>query len=314
MEKVVDRRVISHQSWLQYRRSGIGGSDAGAILGMNPYTSMLCVYFDKVGEITVSSQMEETSEAMYWGNRLENVIADEFCKRTGFEVEPCHYILRSSEHPFMIANVDRLIVGNEEGLEIKTSNGFAKDQWENDDIPEMYMSQIQHYMAVTGYDGWWIAVLIGGNHFKYQYIERDDEYIDNLIKIESDFWFNHVQKKIMPEIDGSTASSNLIKRMFPKAELKTSITLNGETNDIINKYLDYCELESKYSELKEESVNKIKMLLGNNEKGATDNYIVNWKNVSSNRFDSQALKKENPELFKQYSKDSSYRRFSIKSI
>jgi predicted phage-related endonuclease len=214
----------------------------------------------------------------------------------------------------MIANIDRLIVGNEDGLEIKTSNGFAKDQWEDDNIPDMYMAQIQHYMAVTGYEGWYIAVLIGGNHFKYQYIERDDEYIDNLIKIESDFWFNNVVPKIMPDVDGSLASSNLIKRMFSKAIPKTSIPLNGETNDIINKYLDYSELESKYSELKEESVNKIKMMLGENEKGATDNYIVNWKNVNSNRFDSQALKKESPELFKQYSKDSSYRRFSIKSL
>ncbi len=314
MEKVVDRRVISHLEWLNYRRSGIGGSDAGAVLGVNPYTSRLCVYFDKVGEITVSPKMEESSDAVYWGNRLENIIADEFCKRTGFEVEPCHYMLRSSEYPFMIADVDRLIVDNQEGLEIKTANAFNRDQWEDDEIPEMYMAQVQHYMAVTGYDGWWAAVLIGGNHFKYQYIERDDEYIERLIQLESDCWFNHVVPKIMPEVDGSSASSNLIKRMFPKAEPKTSISLNGESNEIINKYIEYSELENKYSGLKEDSVNKLKMMLGENEKGATDTYLVNWKNVSSNRFDSQALKKENPELFKQYSKDSSYRRFSIKSL
>ena len=214
----------------------------------------------------------------------------------------------------MIADVDRLIVDNQEGLEIKTANAFNRDQWEDDEIPEMYMAQVQHYMAVTGYEGWYIAVLIGGNHFKYQYIERDDEYIDNLVKIESDFWFNYVEKKIMPEVDGSSSTSNLIKRMFPKAEPKTSISLNGESNEIINKYIEYSELENKYSGLKEDSVNKLKMMLGENEKGATDTYLVNWKNVSSNRFDSQALKKENPELFKQYSKDSSYRRFSIKSL
>ena len=82
-------------------------------------------------------------------------------------------------------------------------------------------------MAVTGYEGWYIAVLIGGNHFKYQYIERDEEYIDNLVKIESDFWFNYVENKIMPEVDGSSSTSNLIKRMFPKPEPTTSISLNG---------------------------------------------------------------------------------------
>lgn len=314
MERVVDIRTISHQEWLSYRMSGIGGSDAGAIAGLNPYTSRLCVYFNKIGEIKSSTEMEETSEAIYWGKRLENIIAEEFCKQSGFEVEKSHYILRSSEHPFMIANVDRLIVDNEEGLECKTTNSFNKDQWEDDNIPDMYMAQIQHYMAVTGYEGWWVAVLIGGNHFKYQYIERDDEYIDKLIKIESDFWFNNVVPKVMPEIDGSSASINLIKRMFPKAMPKTSIPLNGETNTIINNYLDYSELESKYSELKEESVNKIKMMLGENEKGTTDNYIVNWKNVNSNRFDSKYFQKDNPELFKQYSKESSYRRFSIKSL
>jgi len=312
MEKIVDTRTISHQDWLNYKSYGIGGSDAGAIAGLNPYSSRLCVYFNKIGEPTISDHTD-TTESMYWGNRLEDIIAEEFSRREGLKVKKCHYILRSSEHPFMIANVDG-IVGSEEGLECKTTNAFNKDQWDDDAIPEMYMAQIQHYMAVTGYEGWWIAVLIGGNHFKYQYVERDEDYIDNLIKLESDFWYNHVQPGIMPEVDGSSASSNLIKKMFPKAESKTSITLNGESNAIINKYLDYCQLESEYSDLKEDSVNKLKMMLGENEKGATDNYIVNWKNVNSNRFNSTAFKKENPDIFKQYSKPSTYRRFSIKSL
>ena len=312
MEKVVDTRTISYEEWLNYRRSGIGGSDVGAIIGVNPYGSKAEVYFDKVGEINASPDTQETSEAMYWGTRLEDIIADEFQRRTNKKVEKNHYILRSKKYPFMLANLDRVLTGRNEGLECKTSNVFNKSSWEDDNIPESYMAQVQHYMAVTGYEGWWVAVLIGGNNFQCQYIERDEEYIENLIKLESDFWFNHVQMNVVPDLDGSSASSNLIKRMFPKAEPKTSISLNGETNEIINKYMEYSENEKEFSGLKEECVNKIKMMLGDNEKGATDSYVINWKNVNSSRFNSQTFKKDHPDLFKQYSKASSYRRFSIK--
>ncbi len=313
MEKVVDQRIISQQEWLEYRRSGIGGSDAGAIAGLNPWKSRLCVYFDKIGEATVSADIEG-SEAMYWGTRLEDIIASEFSRRSGFEVEPCHYMLKSSEHPFMLANPDRLIVDNEEGLECKTANAFTKDQWEDDNIPEIYMAQIQHYMAVTGYEGWYIAVLIGGNYFKYQYIERDDEYIDRLIQLESDFWLKHVVPKVMPDVDGASATTSLIKRMFPKAYEDSSISLNSEINTIINNYIDYSERESEYSSLREECSNKLKMMLGDNEKGATDSYLVNWQSVNLNRFNAKSFAKNQPELFKQYSQRSSYRRFSVKAL
>ncbi|WP_186441720.1 YqaJ viral recombinase family protein, partial [Desulfamplus magnetovallimortis] len=178
MKQVVDIRTISYEEWLQYRRSGIGGSDAGAIAGVNPYSSIASVYFDKVGEINSSPDMQEASEAIYWGKRLEDIIADEFAKRTGLQIEKSHYILRSEENPFMLANLDRIITGKEEGLECKTTSSFKKCDWDEECIPEMYMAQVQHYMAVTGFEGWWVAVLIGGNHFRYQYIERDDEYID----------------------------------------------------------------------------------------------------------------------------------------
>jgi len=314
MEQVFDKRNLSYEDWQNYKRSGIEGSDVSVIAGLNPYSSKLCLYFEKAGEINSSSQTYENSDAVYWSKLLEPIIVQEFCKETGYEVELNPFLFRNSEHNFMLANPKRFIAGEQEGLTIKTANVFHKDEWEDDNIPDMHMAQVQHDMAVTCCNGWYIAVLIGGNNFKYQYIERDDEYIDNLIKIESDFWFNNVQKKIMPDVDGSSASSNLIKRMFPKAVPQTRITLNGEAPLILNSYLEYAELESKYSGLKEECSNKLKMLLGDIEKGAVDNCYINWKNVNSNRFDSKSFQKDYPELFKQYSKDSSYRRFSIKSL
>ncbi|SLM30830.1 conserved hypothetical protein [Desulfamplus magnetovallimortis] len=130
--------------------------------------------------------------------------------------------------------------------------------------------------------------------------------------MESDFWFNHVEAEVMPDIDGSQASSYLLKRMFPQSLPQTSITLNNDANTIISSYLEYSELEDKYAELKEECTNKLKMMLGDNEKGAADNYVVNWKTINSNRFNSKLFQKDHPELFKKYSKKSSYRRFSIK--
>lgn len=310
MEVLAKTHGMSHEAWLLQRSKGIGGSDAGVICGLNPWKSKLELYLDKIGEIPPV----EENEFMYWGNVLEDVVAQEFSKRTGLKVQRKNSIIRSTEFPFMLANIDRKIVGIREGLECKTANAFTKSKWDDGKIPDSYIAQIQHYMSVTCFEAWWVAVLIGGNEFRYQRVERDKEFIEMLIHLESDFWNNNVLAGVMPEPDGSSACRDVIKKMFPDSVPETQKSLTGFHDDLVRDWFEYQELEKKYADLKEETANKIKLELENHEKGFTPKNIIQWKSIKSDKFDSKSFQKDHPDLFKKYTKESSYRRFSIKPI
>ncbi|WP_044737260.1 YqaJ viral recombinase family protein [Geobacillus kaustophilus] len=299
---------MNHLEWLHLRQKGIGGSDAAAIAGLNRYKSLIQVYYEKVEGVKES----EPSEAAYWGAILEDIVAQEFSRRTGLKVRRRNAILRHPEYPFMIANVDRLVVGEDAGLECKTGSEYLKDEWvEGEKIPDQYFIQLQHYMAVTGRSKWYIAVLIGGNKFRWDVIERDEEIINYLIEIEAEFWQRVIEKR-PPEVDGSEASTNLLNLLYPvESVVDDEAELPGEVDALI------AELEAVNAEIKQKSEkkveieNKIKALLGERERGRTNEYIVKWSVVNSNRFDSKRFAKEHPDLYQQYIQTSTYRRFSI---
>lgn len=132
---------IGHMEWLRLRKTGIGGSDAGSICGVNPYSSAIKVFKDKVsGEIG-----EENNEAIRIGHDLEDYVAKRFTEASGLKVRKSNYMYRSVEHPFMIADVDRLVVGEDAGLECKTASAYNADKWKDGDIPLHYVMQCYHY-------------------------------------------------------------------------------------------------------------------------------------------------------------------------
>lgn len=204
-EILVSTKDLSREDWLKFRNKGIGGSDVAAICGLNKYKSPVEIWMEKTGQI----KPKQAGEAAYWGTIMEPIIRDEFTLRTNLQVKIVKAILKHPQYDYMLANVDGIINDSLTGdciFEAKTASIFKQDEWEDDKIPEAYMLQIQHYMAVTGYNRTFIAVLLGGNQFKYKMIERDDELIDMIIKLEADFW-NHVINNMPPEMDGSEASS-----------------------------------------------------------------------------------------------------------
>jgi putative phage-type endonuclease len=302
---------MSELDWLKSRQHGIGGSDAGAILGVNRWRTPFQVYMDKTQEIT---EIGEQSEAAYWGTELEDMVAREFAKRTGKKVRRRNAILQSIEYPFMTANLDREIVGERAFLECKTVNAFGAKDWDSDEIPASYLVQVMHYLAVTGYDMAYIAVLIGGQKFIYKPVERDEELIDIIITKEKNFWENNVLKGVPPELDGTDISAKYLKERFKDSIPETSVNLKSEYKDKIREYF---ELKNtiKALELQVKKIeNNIKLELGEAEIGYAPDYEINWKSIKSNRFDSKRFKKEHPDLFKQYQKKSSYRKFTIFSI
>ena len=192
--------------WLKLRKTGIGGSDAGAICGLNPYASPMSVYLDK----TRNDIADEDNESMRQGRDLEDYVARRFMEETGLKVRRSNMMYRSKEHPCMLADLDRLIVGRDAGLECKTASAYNADKWKDGEIPPHYLIQCHHYMAVTGKKSWYIAVVILGQGFKFAEIPRDDGLINNLICIEETFWKEHVAQGIMPDPDGSKACDGTI--------------------------------------------------------------------------------------------------------
>lgn len=308
MHVLVPTLGMEREEWLMARRRGIGGSDAAAIAGLNRWRSPIAVWLEKTGQIVP----EEPGEAAYWGTILEDIVAQEFTKRTGKKVRRRNAILQHPEHPFMLANVDRLVVGERAGLECKISSEYRKGEWGEDGetLPPEYLIQVQHYMAVTGYDSWYLAVLIGGNKFIHFRVDRDQELIDYLIKIESDFW-KLVEDGTPPPMDGSDASSELLNRLYPKSNSE-AIELPKSALELIEEREHWAEQEKLMAEKKQEAENKLKQLLGDNEVGWAGERKVTWKTVTSQRLDTKKLQAEHPDIYAKYVKESSYRRFSIK--
>lgn len=310
--RVTNTADMSRDLWLRFRRKGLGGSDIGALMGFNKWKSPMDIYLDKIGGLP---DQDETSEAAYFGNRLESFVAEEFTLRTGLKVRKNNFLLQHDEHPFLLANVDRVIVASgEDGpgiLECKTASEYLKDSWNEEEIPPSYLLQLQHYLGVTGYKYGYIAALIGGNKFFCKRIERDDELIDLMISKASDFWNNHVIPQNPPEWDGSAASSDLLTKIYPEGISDTTL-LPPTAEDYIREFEKAKENEKFWKVEKDNYANKLKGILGECDTGLAGERKVIWKNQSRSSVDTKRLKEELPEIHEQYLKTSTFRKFDIK--
>ncbi|MBP3231688.1 MAG: YqaJ viral recombinase family protein [Anaerovibrio sp.] len=297
---------LTHQEWLELRRTGIGGSDCAAALGMSKWQSQLGLWLDKMGQ----GKPVEESEAMYWGKVMEPVLLAEFSKRTGKDAQPCPLMFQSVEYPFMLADLDG-IVKEEDGstsiVEIKTANSFAVNDW-SDGVPVQYYLQVQHYMATVDLTKTYLCVLLGGNEFQIHEIDRDEDTIKNIIALEHDFW-QKVVTKTQPEVDSQ--SGDALNTMYPEAN-NTSVMLDDTADSIIDDYVHLKAIEDDLKAKKAELENKLKNMLGQAELGKSKaGFTVKWANSTSKRLDTTALKKDVPELVAKYTKESSSRRFSV---
>ena len=295
------------EEWLRIRKSYLTGTDAGAVCGMNPYKSAMQVYLDKI-----SPEIEITdNEVMRLGRDLEDYVAGRFAEATGKKVRKSNAMYVSDEHLFMMANVDRLVVGERAGLECKTASPYTADRWKDGNVPEWYYLQCQHYMKVLEMDRWYLAVLIFGKGFRYTCLERDEEMLNDLVSIERDFWENHVQAKVLPSPDGSKNADELIQKYFHRREgvvtrmtgMDEQITRRNELAGLIKK------MQAEQKTIEQE----LKMYLGNAKAqiGLSDRYRVAWTEYETRRIDTERLKKEQPEIYENYSKVQKSSRLNI---
>lgn len=308
MKVVVKTKELSRSEWLKYRTKGIGGSDVSIIAGINPFKSVHQLWLEKTGQIEPE---EQGSEYTHFGTLLEPIVRKEFTERTGIKVRQKHMLLQSEEYPFMFADLDGVI--NEDGemciFEAKTASAYKQETWE-EGVPAPYILQVQHYMAVTGAKKTYIAALVGGNHFFWHEIPRDEEMIGKIIAMEKYFWETHVVGGVEPIPDGSEATTNYFNSKFSSS--------NGQTIELPQEALSVCDefdrISAEIKKLETEknaAANLLKSYLKEAETGIVGERKITWKEIFKSSLDTKRLKSEKPDVYTDYLTQSSYRRLSV---
>ena len=308
MKVVVKTKELSRSEWLKYRTKGIGGSDVSIVAGINPFKSVHQLWLEKTGQIEPE---EQGSEYTHFGTLLEPIVRKEFTERTGIKVRQKHMLLQSEEYPFMFADLDGVI--NEDGemciFEAKTASAYKQETWE-EGVPAPYILQVQHYMAVTGAKKTYIAALVGGNHFFWHEISRDEEMIGKIIAMEKCFWETHVVGGVEPVPDGSEATTNYFNSKFSSS--------NGQTIELPQEALSVCDefdrISAEIKKLETEknaAANLLKSYLKEAEIGIVGERKITWKEIFKSSLDTKRLKSEKPDIYTDYLTQSSYRRLSV---
>ena len=285
MKKLTATKGLPHEEWLRWRKLGLGGSDAGAVCGLNPYRTAMEVYLDKTSE----SVEDVDNEAMRQGREFEEYVAKRFTEATGKKVLRANFMYCDEKNPFMLADIDRMVVGENAGLECKTASPYMEDKWKDGKIPLSYLIQCHHYMSVCNADAWYIAVLIYGREFKWHRIERDGEMTADLVRIEKDFWENHVLKKTLPEPDGSELCDSVIAEYYRNATAQ-SVPLAGFDGKLGQRQelaVEIKRLEAEKRKIEQE----LKLYMGEAELAENEHYRVSWKAVASSRLDERSSRR-----------------------
>lgn len=296
---------MSREEWLKERKAHIGGSDAAAIVGLNEYSSPVSVWGDKTNRLPEA----EDNEAMRQGRDLEDYVAKRFTEKTGKRVRRKNAILINPEMPFAHANVDRIVIGEDAGLECKTTSSLNLKKYRGGEYPDRFYVQCMHYMMVTGAKKWYLAVLVFGQDFYVYEIERDEEEIFSLIKAESEFW-EYVRRDEMPPADGSKGTDEAIAAFYPNGD-GTECDLTAFETDVDTRI----RLKSRIKELETDvkSIdNKIKAFMGESETGILDGYKISFKNMTRSTLDLTAFGEAHPDIdLSPFYKTSTFRTFKI---
>ena len=308
---IQDIDKLSYQDWLAVRRSGIGGSDVAAAIGLSPWKSPIELWEEKV---IGKTQPQNDNDSMRWGRLLEPLIREEFSRRSGLAVQPLRSMLQHPVNKFMLANLDGLVLDPVRGpgvLEIKTASAFRMSEWDDNRCPDVYQLQVQHYLEVTGLTYAVIVVLIGGNTLRWLTVEPDKELTDNLVQLEKRFW-QQVLTQTPPSVDGSTVCAELLARKYPASSNAAPLILPNEADGWIQDYLQAKEDEDIAAERKRLAENRIKEVMKEHERATSPGgKQVTWKTVQSSRIDSARLKKEEPAILERYTTTVTSRRFSV---
>lgn len=287
----------NREQWQNLRGIGIGGSDIGAIIGVNKWKSPIDIYIDKTEE----KKEEEFNRFAYFGQKLEKFVFEEFQSR--HKNMNCYTVPYTIQRGVCVANVDGMIYDKDKDrygvLELKTTSTYNKDEWTGDTVPQSYYAQVQHYLFVTGLSFAYIACLVGGNDYKEFYIERSLEDIDFIQEKATDFWKNHIEKRIPPVLDGTEAyTKHLIEQS--NMENEEVLELNGlnikaEQKKALEEQIK--SLEQQVELLKQEII--LEMNNNSCSKAFSENFKYTISITSRETVKLSDIKKQDTELYEQ---------------
>lgn len=279
-----------HDEWLAIRSKYIGGSDAGAVIGMNPYKSRYALWAEKTGKIAGFEGNITTKVGAY----LEDLVAKMFEDETGKKVRRKNRTMVNDLYPHSCANVDRLIVGEKALLEIKTTTSIPiMKQCRGTEFPEAYYAQVVHYMAVTGLEKAYLAVLINCRELKIYELERDQKEIDALMQAEEEFW-QLVLTNVPPACDGSESTTETLTSLYPESDGRV-IDLSIVSREL-HEYATLSEQIKALTSLKDEKANIIRDYMKTAEKGIYGNYTVTYGTQNRKSLDTKRLISEHKEI------------------
>lgn len=317
--EVLAEYPIDETVWHQLRAEGIGGSDAGIIMGANRYETPLSLWMLKTGR----SEPREGSEATEMGSLLEPFIRRELVEPYLLEhewadgiriIEPAA-MYRSLTHEWMLANTDGFIEldGTLCGLEIKTGNSYQLQHWKDGRVPETYWWQVQHYMAVTGLTTWIVFGVIGNRRIVRR-IEADEAAIEELTEHEKNFWAL-VERNDPLWAPIATGHDRDMDALMELGSPQTEDTADLEPVELsLRRYIDLGEQLKDVKEQRERAKQLVLQQMGNARYGQVGNLQVTFSRYTVARLDAKRLKAERPEIAAEYTKETETGRLSVKEI
>lgn len=295
----------NRDEWKSLRRDYIGGSDAASVIGLNPYKSAYSLWAEKTGKIPEF----EGNLATDVGTYMEDFIAKKFEQETGKKVRRENRSFHNSKYYWAIANYDRLIVGEDAGLECKFTDSINLKKYKGGEYPERFYAQCVHYLAVSGKKRWYLAVLIGNKEFKWFCIERDEEEIAALMG-EEEKMAVCIKTDTPPAVDGTDSTSKTISTIYPDSDGDTVSLMAYETD-----LMQYLALGTQIKALKEqqdEMANRVKAFMSEAGRGESNRYKVSWSTSVKKTFDTKAFQADHKDIdLNKYYKTSSYRTFKV---
>ena len=302
--KLVRTQDLSRDEWLTVRRQGIGSSDAAAAVGLNPYKSQLQLWMEKTGRdgaLPVVDPNDDQSP-MYWGTLLEPIVAAHYTRRSGHRVRRVNAVLQHPEHSWMLANIDREVVGASDVqiLECKTAGIHGARLW-RDGVPEYVQLQVMHQLAVTGKQAADVAVLLGGQELQVFRIERDDTLIAQLVALEQQFW-GYVERDQQPPADGSASAELALRCLYPRDSGTTlDFSSDLEMSGVFSDLLVVREVITTQTALESQLKQRIQQRMGEATRAVFEIGEVSWKrSKDGTSLDTTQLLKEHPEMAQTY--------------
>lgn len=304
--KQVSTKGMSREDWLAQRRKTIGGSDAAAIVGLSRYSTPYTIFMDKTGRLPDKPD----TEAMRLGRDLEDYVAKRWQEATGKKVRRLQAMLYNPVYPFAHADVDRMVIGEDAGLECKTTSTLDVKQFNGVEFPEKYYAQCVHYLAVTGLKRWYLAVLVFGRGFFEFTLERDQLEIDALMTAEAEFWTENVAKDNPPPPDGSQATTDALQVIYAESQDEERDLFGRET--MLDEYMQLKRQKRAIEDRMGEIENSLKEDLQEAERGRCGFYTISWKSQQRSTFQPKAFAQAYPNIdLTPFYKTSSTRPFKV---